>query len=364
MKKKRTLVYSNPINYFDTDCTVIHHLVKEYNVVWYPIIYASYTKKYAVEDLEQYAKANGIEFRLVFINNRMRSLNNFVYYYSLLKNIKHQKADVIFTSTEAIHWHFFALFFLNRKKLVQGIHDVEIHSGARFRYLFSLINRFIMKVYINYITYSKSQQSLLKQKYNKDSFCVGMSSKAFGKSFLLPIAIENKLKILFFGGISWYKGLDILINTLEKIHSEGIDRVQLSICGNGKYWEECRKLLKTPKMYNLQIRIIDNSEIADLFSSHHFLILPYRDVTNSGPMMIAVNYQLPIIAPNMGCFRDVYANNMGVLYEQGHLYETLKKVISMDGKTYKALKNACVELCKRYDEQSIAKRYIDVFNSL
>ena len=121
-------------------------------------------------------------------------------------------------------------------------------------------------------------------------------------------------------------------------------KIHLSICGHGEFWNQCKQQIRTRQLYNLQIRFIDNQEIPDLMCSHHFLILPYRDVTNSGPMMIALNYNLPIIAPKIGCFNDVYTEENAVLY------------VSM--------KKSCCELSAKYTEEEIAERYINFFRSV
>ena len=175
---------------------------------------------------------------------------------------------------------------------------------------------------------------------------------------------HGKKNILFFGLIREYKGLDILIDAIEQCYSVGVGNLCLSICGKGSFWDECQQHIKTPKLYNLQIRFIKNEEIPDLMTSHHFLVLPYRDVTNSGPMMIGLNYKLPLIAPNIGCFKDVYSGETGFLYEQGQLSEALKEVAHLKEDTYLSMKRACEDLYKHYTEEAIAQKYLTIFKRL
>ena len=365
MKEKKTLVYVNPISYFDTDCTVLRHLTKEYRVIWYAVTHTSFTQtKYTMDDLKKYAIENEIEYKPYIMDCRMRSLKNFVYYYQLVKDVKKQNADVIFTSMHDPHWHMWAFLFLNKKNLIQGVHDVEMHSSLHLKNVFSVINAIQCSIYKYYVTYSASQQQLLKQKYGKDSVCVGMSIKDYGTSTLKQPPLTPKIKLLFFGSISSYKGLDILIDAIEQCYSVGVGNLCLSICGKGSFWDECQQHIKTPKLYNLQIRFIKNEEIPDLMTSHHFLVLPYRDVTNSGPLMIGLNYKLPLIAPNIGCFKDVYSGETGFLYEQGQLSEALKEVAHLKEDTYLSMKRACEDLYKHYTEEAIAQKYLTIFKRL
>lgn len=365
MKEKKTLVYVNPIFYFDTDCTVLRHLTKEYRVIWFAVTHTSYVlNKYTMEDLKRYAEENAIEYKPYIMDCRMRSLKSFAFYYRLVKEVKRQNADLVFTSLPNMHWHVWASLLLNKKKLIQGVHDVEMHSNVPLRKVFTFINSIRCRIYQHYVTYSKSQQQLLKIKYGKDSVCVGMSVKDYGSPTLQQPIFSGKIKLLFFGTISQYKGLDILIDAIEQCYSDGINNLQLSIYGNGTFWDECRRHLKTPQLYDLKIRFIENEEIADIMSAHHFLVLPYRDVTNSGPMMIGVNYKLPLIAPDMGCFKDVYSDKTGFLYKQGYLSETLNKVSCIDKDIYQSMKNACDNLYQEYTEEAVANRYLDLFNHL
>ena len=365
--KKRKLIYCNPVNFFDTDATVIHHLKNEYEIVWYPIIQSNQTsEKYTIGELREYALKYNIDFRPYFINCRFRSLKNIKYYYKLMSDIFADDPDVVFTCTNIIYWHIILLllFYRERRKVVKGFHDVEIHSNTKFHVFYKIMNWLCAKFYNKCVTYSVSQNNIFKNKYHKSAYCVGMSVKDFGDSEESSISIMNEIKILFFGGISKYKGIDILINTLEELSKENIFRFKLSIYGKGDFWNECESLIKTKSLYNINIRFIRNDEIPQLMSTHHFLILPYRDVTNSGPMMIALNYKLPIIAPRIGCFMDIYDDETAVLYEPGNIYNTLKKLSHITDEEYNNMKIACEHLYLNYTQEAISKRYIDIFNSV
>lgn len=190
---------------------------------------------------------------------------------------------------------------------------------------------------------------------------VGMSCKDFGKSSLQAPPIYNGIKLLFFGSINKYKGLDLLISALEELRQSGICNISLSIAGTGNAWQDCEKLLKTKDMYNLQIRFMDNNEIPDLMSTHHFLVLPYRDATQSGPLATAVAYELPIVAPDFGCFSETYSKDAAILYPQGYLQEALMQVAKLSVDDYDKMKTACRKIKANYSEEKIAENYMRFF---
>ena len=49
---------------------------------------------------------------------------------------------------------------------------------------------------------------------------------------------------------------------------------------------------------------IDDCEVAEFFAKHDFLMLPYQDVAQSGPHMIAYYYNLPVIASDIEGFNE------------------------------------------------------------
>lgn len=362
--KKKKLVYLNPTFYMDTDFTVLKYLNVHYELIWYPLCYVK-DDKYSIQEIEDYASKNNIISRLQVLNCRQSSFRSFKTLINILISIKKEKPDLLFTSNRLLYWHLLCRLFLNKIKIVQGIHDVIHHSNISNRNFLALISNFVYSQYSNYLLYSKSQYELLKQKTKGECHLIGMSTKNFGSSELTCGSLSEGVKLLFFGGVSKYKGIDLLIETVEELYSEGVYNISISICGKGdEYWNECEKLIKTRSIFNLDIRLIPNELVADLMSSHHFLILPYRDVTNSGPMMIALNYSLPIIAPKIGCFVDVLNEDSAILYEQGMLKQTLLKVCNMTQIEYDVMKENTAQCSMRFSEENIAKKYIDCFDKI
>ena len=167
-----------------------------------------------------------------------------------------------------------------------------------------------------------------------------------------------KLDFYFFGQIQKYKGLDILVKSLEKLFEINHKKIKLSICGKGRDWEECAHLIHHPEQYNIQIRFIENSEVADLFSSHHFLVLPYRDATQSGPIMIAANYGLPIICPQIESFTQIYDKDSAIMYQQGNLFGALCKVNELSQYEYDNYRKHAKLLREKYSELNVSNSYI------
>ena len=151
---------------------------------------------------------------------------------------------------------------------------------------------------------------------------------------------------------------------MEKLKKEEVTNIKLTIAGNGPFWEKCKRLINTNGLYELMIRFIDDYEIPDLMCTHHFLVLPYRDTTQSGPLLLALGYNLPIIAPKYDFFSEVFSEKNAILYPQGRLYDSIRRVAGITENEYNELRRSVCSVRENYTEEKIAGRYIRAINSI
>lgn len=118
-------------------------------------------------------------------------------------------------------------------------------------------------------------------------------------------------KILFFGHIRKYKGLDILIEAFAMALKRD-PQLTLKIAGEMFYdkEEDCNPLSLIEKL-NLResvtadIRYIPNEEIPEIFHDVDLAVFPYRSASQSGPLTVAYSYGVPVIATKVGGLPDV-----------------------------------------------------------
>ena len=366
MRNKPVLVYLNHDTYSQVDDTVLKHLTSSFEVHWFYLYESWKTMRLTVEDVNYYSKINNIIPHLFDCRYRMRDIRNFLYYKQITHDINLINPDIIYHCHRNPYWTLVSAISLKCKNVVLGVHDAQKHSYSFSisKFLETATKSISLWPVKNYITFSSNQHDLFFRKYKKESMMVGMSYKSFGVSEISVQKIDKGVKLLFFGIISKYKGLDQLIDCLEDLYKEGINNLSITIAGRGEFWTECKKHIQTNKLYDLKIRFIENCEIPDLMSSHHFLILPYRDATQSGPLVTAIAYCLPVIAPNYGCFKETYNKNNALLYDPGELKNVLKKASEITQEQYGLMKKQCEIIKELYSEESIAFNYINYFNSL
>lgn len=300
---KPKIIYLSPDYFFDVDFPILFKLNRYYDLHWYPIIPAI-NSRFNIDEIEKFAAENNIKYTLSIRHGRRRNIKQLLFSIKLIRKINAVKPDVIYSEYFADPFiTVCALVMLPKSKVIYAIHDVVPHTNFQ-GYFESLFENLLRRHFTFFQIFSKSQKILFdKLHLGKTSFYIPLVVKDFGPS-KITVPSKNITKFLFFGNIAEYKGLDLLIKAFESLLSEGVDNISLTIAGKGEFWDSCKSLIKNEKYYNLNIDFIPNSAIPDLFCSHHFLVLPYIDVTQSGPQMIALNYSLPVVASNYDGFRD------------------------------------------------------------
>lgn len=111
-------------------------------------------------------------------------------------------------------------------------------------------------------------------------------------------------RLLFFGIVRPYKGLDVLLRAL----AEGPDDVALTVAG--EFWgglDETRELvasLDLASRVELRPGYVPAADIPGLFAASDALVMPYRAATSSQNVWMAHEHGLPVIATDVGGFAE------------------------------------------------------------
>jgi len=123
---------------------------------------------------------------------------------------------------------------------------------------------------------------------------------------------NNERTILFFGAIAPYKGLDLLVTAFQQLVARNA-RYRLIIAGRPKegecegYWKSIQATISRtigPSSVIQDIEYVSDDKVEVYFKAADVLALPYREIFQSGILFLAYSYGLPVVAADVGSFRE------------------------------------------------------------
>jgi glycosyltransferase involved in cell wall biosynthesis len=142
-------------------------------------------------------------------------------------------------------------------------------------------------------------------------------NNAVPNTALTPDAAKQRLGLrkgqkvlLFFGRITPYKGLEYLIDAFRQIVASD-DNYRLLIAGRPdnceKYWsalrEEIREDVQNGRVV-LNADFIPDEDTEVYFKAADAVILPYRQIYQSGVLFLGHSFGLPVLAADVGSLKD------------------------------------------------------------
>lgn len=348
----------------DTDLNIVPFLKKMelYQIHWYVL---TKNKKELNTNFSSLYKVINIPYRF-------RDPRIIGFFMNLFADIHLRNADIIYSSAMGIPFYYPVLLNYKKKNqpLIHAAHNVIPYSvwplsmRLTVKYLFNINNNF---QFFSRFTY----KWFLERYHNKNAFYAPMIIKNYGNIKTNKYCFDKKkINLLFFGNVAGNKRLDLLIEAVKRLPVTIKNKVHLNICGNCKENKDLYlKQIANDNAISVFFNRIPDEDIPELFINSSYLVLPYEDVAQSGPHMIAYNYNLPVIASNLDGFTERIENNVnGFIFEEGNLnslIEVIVKAINIDDVKYIEMKNNLKSYVNdHFSVNAVAKRYIEYFNSL
>jgi beta-1,4-mannosyltransferase len=186
-------------------------------------------------------------------------------------------------------------------------------------------------------------------------------------------ASPRSLVYLSLGRVRPYKGLEGLIQVFQAL--EDPDAILL-IAGEAQeqaYRHELLALAQDDPRIRLHLAFVADDDLQRYFGACDVCVLPYEHVTTSGAAILAFSFGTPIIAPAMGCFRElVGAAERGMLYGAGTGERSMASdaIVCQDlGAALERMRDANLEdmrrACRRYaadlDWRRVAEQHAAVY---
>jgi len=130
-------------------------------------------------------------------------------------------------------------------------------------------------------------------------------------------AASEPLRLLFFGTIRPYKGLEDLVEAFSSLPRAVAEQFRLSIVG--ETWEgwthplEAAAASPHADLIDVVNRYVSDAEVREHFARADALVLPYRRSSASGPLHMAMSAGLPTVVTTVGGLVEAAAEYDGAL---------------------------------------------------
>ncbi len=124
-------------------------------------------------------------------------------------------------------------------------------------------------------------------------------------------------RLLMFGRMEAYKGLDVLLAALPQIDSGGFG-FELVLAGKGPALDDHAELLRGSMGITVKNRYLSPDDLVSELQAASIVVTPYRNATQSGVVSAAFGNGRPVVASRVGGLTDVVEHgHNGLLVEPG-----------------------------------------------
>jgi glycosyltransferase involved in cell wall biosynthesis len=177
-------------------------------------------------------------------------------------------------------------------------------------------------------------------------------------------AVEGPV-VLFFGFLSRYKGVDMLLRAFERVEGAelwvvGYPRVDLV---------ELQALArKVPGRVRFVPRFVDDEEIPALFRRADLVVLPYREIDQSGVLYTALAFRRPLLVTRVGGLPELADRHGAAVVvppgDEQALGDAMAQLLHDSAELERLAAAAERAVRAEYSWDDIARRHLELYGTL
>jgi len=208
------------------------------------------------------------------------------------------------------------------KKIIWTAHNLKAHSIKYPR-----LSKYFWATYLplvdGVISLSKANEKLFFDRFNfkqkiqstvihhglYDGYYQNNTSKQAAKKYF---SIDESKKVcLFIGQVKAYKNVEALVKLFNK--EKALDNVVLIIAGKFEskaYFDQVNLQARANENIIIHNKFILDNDLQYYFNAAEICLLPFKDIFNSGSVLLSASFKTPVIVPKSDNFVE-YAELIG-----------------------------------------------------
>lgn len=197
-------------------------------------------------------------------------------------------------------------------------HNIFPHEIPRVPGAYWLVRRMIKKVFRQadgFLVHSEKMSSQVSS-YNRDAEVCSILHPVY--DFFQKMEKKrqhpknqnkgNRIRLLFFGKIRAYKGLEVFLRALVLLKERGV-HYRATVAG--EFYIDDKPFKDMVEHQNISDQVvwhdhyIPNEEVSSLFRETDLVVLPYLDATQSGVVPLAFGFCKPVVVSDVGSLGEV-----------------------------------------------------------
>ncbi|QDA35823.1 glycosyltransferase family 4 protein (plasmid) [Paracoccus liaowanqingii] len=237
---------------------------------------------------------------------RHRSPANIGLIAALWRLVRREHPDVIHILSNNTLWLNLVVPFWRGIPVVTTIHDVTLHPGDReTATLPAWAPRLMARQSAHIVVHGDGLKAHAVEVFRKDGRAVHVLPHPAMPRYALLAEREGlrrrsdgTFRVLMFGRIFAYKGLDLLMRAENLLRD--MPDLRIVVAGRGDDPMTMRNRMGDPTKYDIRHRFILDREVAQLFLDADIVVLPYSEASQSGVLHLAGTFSRPVVATEVG----------------------------------------------------------------
>lgn len=235
----------------------------------------------------------------------------------------------------SIEYYILRLFKLIRKnmKIVLTVHNIYPHDLSSCKKI-KFQNRFkkIVPLIDGFIVHTNSSIDNLEFEFGIPNNRISVIKHGAFIPHNIPIRkrqLDNRTRFLMFGTQSLYKGTDMLLNAIDSLPNNIVSNIELHIVGLAS--NDIAKMIQCH--HNKNVNWINEYVTDDILYQEivdsDVLVFPYRNISQSGALLLGLSFQKPIIVSDLPSFTETLKGyNKDMFFKTGDVDDLKRCILS------------------------------------